>query len=135
VRKQDEKDAMSQDHRMNENNKSIGSGEIEEKENDQLTDLEQTNKGIDTKDLDMDLQASQDENDDHNDFPKMDAASLFRKTTTRQYSLPTTNTYRVEDETRIARIQMMGKNKSLTDRDIPVISAKSKVYRHIASYH
>ena len=133
VKKHDDKEGVNQDQRNNEaNNKSINSGEVQEKENDQLTDFEHTNKEQETKDLDIELQVSQEENQI---FPKIDAASLFRKTTTR-HSVPTTNTQRlIEDETKLSKSKTMRCNRSLTDRGTYVVSSKKKTYRHIASYN
>lgn len=133
MKRHEDKDAMSQDHKMNEmDNKSINSGELPEKDNEQLTDLEHTNKELETKDLDIELQISQEENQI---FPKIDAASLFRKTTTR-HSLPTTNTQRlIEDESRIGKIKTLGCNQSLTDREMHGASSRTKIYRHMVSYN
>jgi len=126
---------MSQELQISDRiQKSMDLNGVIDKYSERLTDVEfANNRDFETKEpLDQPVSHlnSQEELDVS---PRIDAASLFRKTT--HYSLPTTyrieRIERIEEEKKAGRVKALSCHRSLTEREIPAKQSKSRSLRNV----
>ena len=129
VNKNDDRNVMSQELQISDRiQKSMDLNGVIDKYSERLTDVEfANNKDFETKEpIDQPLSRI----NSHEEIevsPRLDAASLFRKTT--HYSLPTS--YRVEEEKKAGRVKALSCHKSLTERDTLAGQTKSRSLRNV----